>query len=117
LTFNVLVDVNAKSLIYFLLCSRAREILPHNGRPHDRFNNNAQSASHRILFKGMISKSLATKLSKSSAIAAYRDDRCEAALWEELRVFGWPNHEIEAVIAKPHATLVCGYGIPDDHTA
>jgi hypothetical protein len=49
LTFNVLVDVNAKSLIYFLLCSRAREILPHNGR-HMTGSITMLKAPHTVFF-------------------------------------------------------------------
>jgi hypothetical protein len=46
------------------------------------------------------------------AIAVFRKDGNEAALWSDLRALGWPGDEIEAVIADPKAALVCGYGDP-----
>jgi hypothetical protein len=51
------------------------------------------------------------------AIAAFRADRNQAALWSDLRALGWPDDEIEAVIANPKAALVCGYGWLTGHCA
>jgi hypothetical protein len=42
------------------------------------------------------------------AIAAFRADGNEAALWNDLRALGWPDEEIKTVIANPRAALECG---------